>query len=98
MYYQNKRGNRIQRFCIHHPWNVSCDINIGFTIWFDYYIKQNSVEGGELFDKVISIDHYDEKTAKLIFYQMVLAIKVRINFQFLMKFSMIKHIFEVSAW
>ncbi|KAJ8312433.1 hypothetical protein KUTeg_009806 [Tegillarca granosa] len=33
------------------------------------------VEGGELFDKVVSIDHYDEPTAKLLFYQMVLAVK-----------------------
>jgi hypothetical protein len=34
------------------------------------------VEGGELFDKVASAGQYEEKTAKLLFYQMVLAIKV----------------------
>ncbi len=39
------------------------------------FIVLELVEGGELFDKVVSIEHYDEPTAKLIFYQMVLAIK-----------------------
>lgn len=39
------------------------------------YIVLELVEGGELFDKVVSIDHYDEPTAKLLFYQMVLAVK-----------------------
>lgn len=34
------------------------------------------VEGGELFDKIISIEKYDEPTAKFLFYQMVQAIKV----------------------
>ena len=35
------------------------------------------VDGGELFDKVVSIGQYDEPTAKLISYQMVCAVKVR---------------------
>ena len=43
------------------------------------YYKQicicNRVEGGELFDKVVKLGQYDEPTAKLLFYQMVLAIK-----------------------
>ena len=34
------------------------------------------VEGGELFDKVVSISQYDEPTGKLLFYQMVVAVKV----------------------
>ena len=34
------------------------------------------VEGGELFDKVVSIDKYPESTAKLLFYQMACAYKV----------------------
>ena len=34
------------------------------------------VEGGELFDKVVSIDKYDEITGKLLFFQMATAIKV----------------------
>lgn len=34
------------------------------------------VEGGELFDKVVSLSQYDEPTAKLLFYQMVQACKV----------------------
>ena len=35
-----------------------------------------SVDGGELFDKVVSIGQYDEPTGKLISYQMVCAVKV----------------------
>ena len=34
------------------------------------------MEGGELFDKVVSIDKYPESTAKLLFYQMACACKV----------------------
>lgn len=37
------------------------------------------VEGGELFDKVVSISQYDEPTAKLLFYQMASACKVGIG-------------------
>ncbi|XP_064620238.1 serine/threonine-protein kinase Chk2-like [Lineus longissimus] len=39
------------------------------------YIVLELVQGGELFDKVISIGQYSEATAKLLFYQMVTAIK-----------------------
>lgn len=39
------------------------------------YIVLELVEGGELFDKVVSISQYDEPTAKLLFYQMVSACK-----------------------
>lgn len=39
------------------------------------YIVLDLVEGGELFDKVVELEKYDEATAKLLFYQMVLAIK-----------------------
>ncbi|KAL4223284.1 Checkpoint kinase 2 [Mactra antiquata] len=39
------------------------------------YIVLELIEGGELFDKVVSISQYDEPTAKLLFYQMVLACK-----------------------
>lgn len=39
------------------------------------YIVLELVEGGELFDKVVSIGQYNESSAKLLFYQMVLAIK-----------------------
>lgn len=39
------------------------------------FIVLDLVEGGELFDKVVSIGNYPESTAKLLFYQMVLAIK-----------------------
>ncbi|KAK3102300.1 hypothetical protein FSP39_010344 [Pinctada imbricata] len=39
------------------------------------YIVLEVVDGGELFDKVVSIGQYDEPTAKLIFYQMVCAVK-----------------------
>ena len=37
------------------------------------------VEGGELFDRVVSVGQFEEKTAKLLFYQMVTAIKVIIH-------------------
>ncbi|WAR03859.1 CHK2-like protein [Mya arenaria] len=39
------------------------------------YIVLELVEGGELFDKVVSLSQYDEPTAKLLFYQMLLACK-----------------------
>ncbi|BFZ05370.1 hypothetical protein BsWGS_08409 [Bradybaena similaris] len=39
------------------------------------YIVLELVEGGELFDKVVSIDKYDEATAKLLFFQMATAVK-----------------------
>lgn len=35
-----------------------------------------SVEGGELFDRVITIKEFPEDDAKMLFYQMMLAIKV----------------------
>ncbi|KAK3595769.1 hypothetical protein CHS0354_025403 [Potamilus streckersoni] len=38
------------------------------------YIILELVEGGELFDKVVELGLYDEPTAKLLFYQMVLAV------------------------
>ena len=44
---------------------------------FLFLPNKNRVEGGELFDKLIKLGSgYDEFTAKLLFYQMVLAIKV----------------------
>ena len=33
------------------------------------------VEGGELFDRVISVKKFDELTARVLFYQMLLATK-----------------------
>jgi hypothetical protein len=51
----------------------------------DFFLKKR-VEGGELFDKVVELGQYDEKTAKLLFFQMVRAIKVGFTgnyFQFL---------------
>ncbi|KAL8577458.1 hypothetical protein ACOMHN_021910 [Nucella lapillus] len=39
------------------------------------YILLELVEGGELFDKVVSIEKYPEATSKLLFYQMVCACK-----------------------
>ena len=35
-----------------------------------------SVEGGELFDRVVSVTRFEEPTAKLLFYQMLVAVKV----------------------
>lgn len=34
------------------------------------------VEGGELFDRVVSVGKFSEPTAKLLFYQMLVAVKV----------------------
>ena len=42
----------------------------------DHFVYMFSVDGGELFDKVVSIGQYDEPTGKLISYQMVCAVKV----------------------
>ncbi|XP_046579376.1 serine/threonine-protein kinase Chk2-like [Haliotis rubra] len=39
------------------------------------YILLELVEGGELFDRVVSVGQFDEPTAKLLFYQMVAACK-----------------------
>ena len=36
------------------------------------------VEGGELFDRVVSVGKFSERIAKLLFYQMLVAVKVRI--------------------
>ena len=34
------------------------------------------VEGGELFDRVVSAGKFSERIAKLLFYQMLVAVKV----------------------
>jgi len=39
-------------------------------------IYNYSVEGGELFDRVVSVTRFEEPTAKLLFYQMLVAVKV----------------------
>ena len=39
-------------------------------------IRNYSVEGGELFDRVVSVTRFEEPTAKLLFYQMLVAVKV----------------------
>ena len=35
------------------------------------------VEGGELFDRVVAVGQFTEDTAKVLFYQMATAVKVR---------------------
>ena len=40
------------------------------------FIHNYSVEGGELFDRVVSVTRFEEPTAKLLFYQMLVAVKV----------------------
>ena len=35
-----------------------------------------SVEGGELFDRVVSVGKFSEDIAKVLFYQMLVAVKV----------------------
>jgi hypothetical protein len=44
--------------------------------FYAIYPRFLRVEGGELFDKISEIGKYTEQEAKLLFYQMVLAIKV----------------------
>lgn len=34
------------------------------------------MEGGELFDRIVSVTRFEEPTAKLLFYQMLVAVKV----------------------
>ena len=36
-----------------------------------------SIEGGELFDRVISVGKFTEPTAKFLFYQILTAVKVK---------------------
>lgn len=36
-----------------------------------------SVEGGELFDRVVSVGKFSESVAKLLFYQILVAVKVK---------------------
>ena len=36
-----------------------------------------SVEGGELFDRVVSLGKFSESVAKLLFYQILVAVKVK---------------------
>ena len=50
-----------------------------FVLWLlfiVYLLNTNSVEGGELFDRVVNVGQFEEKTAKLLFYQMLVAVKV----------------------
>ena len=47
-----------------------------YLLKYVFHLFVCRVEGGELFDKVVSISQYDEPTAKLLFYQMVSACSV----------------------
>ena len=40
-----------------------------------YYVSY-SVEGGELFDRVVSVGKFSEDIAKVLFYQILAAVKV----------------------
>ena len=40
-------------------------------------LSLSRVEGGELFDRVVSVGKFSESTSKLFFYQMLVAVKVR---------------------
>ncbi|XP_027059568.1 serine/threonine-protein kinase Chk2-like [Pocillopora damicornis] len=58
---------------LHHP----CVIQIGdvFETAEVLYIFLELVEGGELFDRVVSVTRFEEPVAKLLFYQMLVAVK-----------------------
>ena len=42
----------------------------------DLPCSSTRVEGGELFDRVVDVGKFSEPTAKLLFYQLLLAVKV----------------------
>lgn len=58
---------------LHHP----CVIRIEdvYETADVLYIVLELVEGGELFDRVVSVTRFEEPTAKLLFYQMLVAVK-----------------------
>lgn len=58
---------------LHHP----CVIKIEdvFETTDNLYIVLELVEGGELFDRIVSVGRFEEPTAKLLFYQMLVAVK-----------------------
>jgi len=58
---------------LHHP----CVIRIEDVYETDefLYIVLELVEGGELFDRVVSVVRFEEPIAKLLFYQMLVAVK-----------------------
>ncbi|KAM7426213.1 Checkpoint kinase 2 [Porites harrisoni] len=58
---------------LHHP----CVIRIEdvFETPEVLYIILELVEGGELFDRIVSVTRFEEPTAKLLFYQMLVAVK-----------------------
>jgi len=58
---------------LHHP----CVIRIEdvYETAEVLYIVLELVEGGELFDRVVSVTRFEEPTAKLLFYQMLVAVK-----------------------
>ncbi|XP_077995471.1 serine/threonine-protein kinase Chk2-like [Glandiceps talaboti] len=58
---------------LHHPCVIA--IEDVFESEDILYIILELVEGGELFDRVVSIGKFDEATGKLLFYQMVVATK-----------------------
>lgn len=45
-------------------------------IIFSSGFSPDRIEGGELFDRVVSVGHFDEATAKCLFYQMVHGVNV----------------------
>ena len=49
-----------------------CGVSVFVPLFFHYA----SVEGGELFDRIVSVTRFEEPTAKLLFYQMLVAVKV----------------------
>ena len=46
------------------------------------------VEGGELFDRVVSESQFEEDIAKLLFYQMALSIQVVFSYCFIIYYIM----------
>ena len=48
----------------------------GVSVVVPLFVHYASVEGGELFDRIVSVTRFEEPTAKLLFYQMLVAVKV----------------------
>lgn len=62
-----------------------------------FLFRNCSVEGGELFDRVVSVMRFEEPIAKLLFYQMLVAVKVCYKIMHLLSSLRIVIVIKVSS-